>query len=137
MTDGIAPSSSRAAVQHGLDCAPSAATRFGDLPLARFDEAVRVVTSPAVKDALAARVGMIVKGHTLNNDEVLPVGWLPMEAGQMIERARSALSARPCDLIKVRRLLVEAVAFGLAAVDRIDREGVFDGQPDPNQPRAG
>lgn len=92
-----------------------------DAPLALADELVATVTGGAMKSAVQARVKMLVGGHTADNDDLLPIGWLPMEARHCLERVKLAMLREGRDLDDIRRLLVEGVAFGLAAIDRLDR----------------
>lgn len=92
-----------------------------DAPLGQADELVAAVTGPALKAAVQARVRMLAGGHNAENDDLLPIGWLPMEARHCFERIRAVMIRERVDLDEVRRLLAEGVAYGLAAIDRLDR----------------
>jgi hypothetical protein len=93
-----------------------------DVPLAMVEELIAAVQSPAVADVLKARVRLIVDhGHTAASDDFLPIGWLPMEARKAFEDARDLMNAEHRDLVEVRAKMVEGIAFGLAALDRLDR----------------
>lgn len=93
-----------------------------DAPLALADELVAAVTGAALKAVVAARVGLIVGGgHTAENDDFLPIGWLPMEARQCFEAVRGAMMENPRDLHRIRQLMIDGAAFAFAAIDRLDR----------------
>lgn len=94
-----------------------------DIPLALVPELLAALQGPGMRAVMAKRVDQIARrGHSADNDDMLPLGWLPMEARQAFERARDHLSGEHRDLARVRGLLVEAAAVGLAAIDRLDRE---------------
>lgn len=98
--------------------------KHSDAPIAIADELVAAVTGPTLQAIVAQRVALIAdKGHTADADDFLPIGWLPMEADQALHLARQLMGADPQtrDLVAARAKLVEAVAFGMAAIDRLDR----------------
>lgn len=92
-----------------------------DAPLGLADELVAAITGPALKAIIAERVGQISRGHNAENDDFLPIGWLPMEARQCFEAVRSAMMEEPRDLHRIRQLMVDGAAFAFAAIDRLDR----------------
>jgi hypothetical protein len=92
-----------------------------DARIATADDLVAAVTGPALKAAVTARVKLFADGHTPDNDDFLPIGWLPMEARQRFEQARDLINDDHRDLALVRAALADGVAFGMAAIDRLDR----------------
>jgi hypothetical protein len=93
-----------------------------DVPLAMADELAAAVQGRAVRDVLAARVRQIVDhGHLAETDDFLPIGWLPLEARQRFDRARDLMHDEHRDLQLVRATIVDGLALGLAAIDRLDR----------------
>lgn len=92
-----------------------------DALIATADDLVAAVTGPALKAAVAARVKLFIGGHTPENDDFLPIGWLPMEARRCFETARDLMNDDHRDLALVRAAIAEGLAFGLAAIDRLDR----------------
>jgi hypothetical protein len=92
-----------------------------DAPIASADDLAALVTGPSLKAAVAARVKLFIAGHTPDDDDMLPVGWLPMEARQAFERVRDQLNDDHRDLALVRATIAEGIAFGLAAIDWLDR----------------
>lgn len=95
-----------------------------DAPIALADELVAAVAGRALKAIVAARVALITaKGHTADADDFLPIGWLPMEARHCLERARALIGTDPLtrDLVAARAAIADAIAFCMAAIDRLDR----------------
>jgi hypothetical protein len=95
-----------------------------DVPLAAVPELRQAIQGAAMRAVLDARVSLFLKGHTPENDEMLPIGWLPMEARQRLQRVHDELSADGRDLAIVRDQLAETAAFAMAALDWLDRAGV-------------
>jgi hypothetical protein len=92
------------------------------IPLALVPELLTALQGLAMRDVMAMRVDQVaLHGHTIDNDDMLPIGWLPMEARKAFERARDMMHGETRDLAAMRGLLVEGVALGLAAIDRLDR----------------
>lgn len=92
-----------------------------DAPIGSADDLVAAVTGPALKSVVAARVKLFCDGHNPENDDFLPIGWLPMEARQCFEQARDLMASNHRDLAEVRAKLAEGAAFAFAAIDRLDR----------------
>lgn len=93
-----------------------------DIPLSLVPELLAALQGPAMRDVMARRVDQIARrGHLAENDDMLPIGWLPMEARCALERARDRLNGDNRDLGEVRTQLIEAVALTLAGIDRLDR----------------
>lgn len=112
-------------VDHGLEEAAQAAI-LPNVKLAMVPELLAALQGPAVRSVLAARVAMFLKGHTPENDDLLPVGWLPRAAGRALAAVHQHMHQHCCGdrgdyLDEARARLVEAAAHLLAAVDRIDR----------------
>jgi hypothetical protein len=97
-----------------------------DAPIGRADELVAAVTGEGLKAVIQARVRQLVRGHGAETDDMLPIGWLPMEARHCFERARDRLNEG--ELGDARRLLAEGAAYGLAAIDRLDRAMLTGGR---------
>lgn len=115
------PPGTAAIVEHGLEEAPQALLSAPGVPIAATAELVAAVSGAAARAVLEARIAMIVAGHDAEADDMLPIGWLPMEARQCLERVRSAFVQPNPDMARIRALVVQAAAFALAAIDRLDR----------------
>ena len=126
MTDlhALARDAAIQAVMLGDPSNPTGAAGSG-APIAQADELVAIVTGAAFRALVTARVGLYLKGHTPENDDLLPVGMLPLRAGKALAAARDRLHQGCCGdsdaLGEARALLVEGVALGLAAIERVDR----------------
>jgi hypothetical protein len=93
-----------------------------DVPLAAADELHAALTGRAAQSVFELRVRQIVNhGHSADNDDLLPIGWLPMEARLKFDAIRLGMLEQPRDLNAIRALFVEATALGLASIDRLDR----------------
>lgn len=95
-----------------------------DAPIALADELVAAVAGQALKAIVAARLALITaKGHTADADDFLPIGWLPMEARHCLDRVRALIGTDPLtrDLGAARAAIADAIAFCMAAIDRLDR----------------
>jgi len=111
-------------VQAGLDEAVQSLFDVADAPLASAEELRRAVTSPAVKAVLEMRIEQMVKhGHTAENDDSLPIGWLPKEARDYAGIALNCIgpTASERNLPRALKSLARTAALCLAAYDRIDR----------------
>lgn len=93
-----------------------------DVPLALVDELLATVQGQSVQDVLKARVRMVLDDGTAEDDDMLPIGVLPNLAEDKIKAGRAALFEKSATRLQnARALLVEGLAIGLAAVDRLDR----------------
>lgn len=93
-----------------------------DAPIRRADELVGAVAGDALKAVVAMRVEQIVKhGHTVEDDMMLPLLWLPRQIKQHAEVACARIGVTGTDrnLVAAKRHLAITAALCLAAIDRI------------------
>jgi hypothetical protein len=92
-----------------------------EAPIAQADALAATLTGPALKAVCAARVDLFLKGHTPENDDMLPLPFLPFEAQQHAALAshRIGLTGRDRDLVAAEQELALTAAFCLAAIDRL------------------
>jgi hypothetical protein len=94
-----------------------------DVPLARSEELLAALQGPAMRAVCAMRVEQIVKhGHTAENDEMLPILWLPKQARDHAQIAcdRVGVTGKDRNLEAAKLSLARTAALCLAAIDRID-----------------
>jgi hypothetical protein len=106
-----------------------------DVPLARADELLAAIAGPAVRRVLEMRIEQIVKhGHSAENDETLPLLWLPKQARRdhaQIACDRIGVTGKDRNLEAAEKSLARTAALCLAALDRIRRareRGKCDGR---------
>lgn len=90
-------------------------------PIASAGDLVAAVTGAALKAIVAARVKLFLDGHTPENDEFLPVNWLPFEVQQhgALAAAQIGLTGKDRDLPAAEASLALAAACAMAAIDRL------------------
>lgn len=94
-----------------------------DAPIGDADDLVAIVTGPALKAVVLARVEQVAKhGHTPARDADLPIKHLPHHARSMIIDTVDLLEGPHRNLVVARRRLAKAAAMLMAAVDRVDIE---------------
>lgn len=123
LVDPALEEAAQAIYKRGPSSPTEAAEIRDDVPLSAVSDLRLALQGPALRAVLDARVTIFLKGHTPENDEMLPIGWLPMEARHKLEAVQDQLSADDRDLAEVRRLLAEGAAFAMAALDWLDRVG--------------
>jgi hypothetical protein len=124
MSDGLSetPQSTSSIVQHGLDAAKQTLFSAASVPLASAEELLAAVSGPALKAVLEMRIEQIVKyGHTVENDAMLPLLWLPRQAADYARIAcdRVGVTGKDRNLNAAIKALVRSAALSLAAIDRI------------------
>jgi hypothetical protein len=123
------PPGTSAIVEAALEETPQTLFSVADVPLARTDELLAAISGDAVRSLLEMRIEQIIKhGHTAENDDTLPLGWLPKEARECLMMACDNMWGPNRDLAVARRRFVRAGAFVLAAIDRLDREVAATGK---------
>jgi hypothetical protein len=92
-----------------------------DARLHQSDELVAAITGSALKAIVAARAGLFTAGHTPDNDEMLPIPWLPFEVQQhaAFASAKIGLTGKDRDLPAAEQLLAVTAAYCMAAIDRL------------------
>lgn len=92
-----------------------------DAPISQADALLALVTGPALKTLVAARVQLFLAGHTPENDEMLPLQLLPDEARRQAANAVNAigLTMQDRDLALAEANLAQAAALCMAAIDRL------------------
>jgi hypothetical protein len=116
------PPGTSAIVEQGLEEAAQALFSAADVPLARADELLAAIAGPAVRAVLEMRIEQIVKhGHSIENDETLPLLWLPRQAREHAQVAcdRIGVTGKDRNLEAVEKSLARTAALCLAALDRI------------------
>jgi hypothetical protein len=94
-----------------------------DARLFQADDMVALVTGPALKAIVAARVDQVAKhGHTPDRDADLPLKHLPHHARSMLLDTVDLLEGPHRNLVVARRRLAKAAAMLMAAIDRVDLE---------------
>jgi hypothetical protein len=112
-----------AIISHALDHA--AASLFdvaGSAPLASAEELRAALTGPAMAMVCRMRIEQIVKhGHTAENDETLPLIWLPKQARDhaQIACANIGVTGKDRNLAAAEKGLARTAALCLAALDRL------------------
>jgi hypothetical protein len=112
-----------------LDQAAQSLFSAADVPLASAEELRALVTGPAVKAVLEARIAQVVKhGHTPANDAELPIKHLPANARSMIIDTLDLLEGPRRNLVVAKRRLAKAAAMLIAAIERVDVELAKEGE---------
>jgi hypothetical protein len=110
-------------IQAGLDEAAQSLFTASDVPLASAEELRALVTGPAVRAVLEARIEQVVKhGHTPAKDAELPIKHLPAHARSMIVDTLDLLEGPRRNLVVGKKRLAKAAAMLLAAIGRVDFE---------------
>jgi hypothetical protein len=118
------PPGTNAIVDEALDEAKQTLFSAADVPLARTDELLAAIAGPSVKCVLEMRIEQIVKhGHSQENDETLPLLWLPKAVLQHAQIAcdRIGVTGKDRNLPAAEKSLARTAALCLAALDRIRR----------------
>lgn len=117
-------------VQAGLDQARQTLFSAADVPLAGTYDLLAAVSGYAVRIVLEMRIEQIVKhGHTSENDEMLPILWLPKQAKDYAQIAcdRIGVTGKDRNLDAAERALARCAALCLASIDRLRQARGRDG----------
>lgn len=117
------PAGTHAIVDQAVEDAGQTLFSAADVPLARADELLAILTGAAVRSVLETRVAQVVEhGHTLEGDLGMPTGWLVNEARADLALALDLINAGPArrDLPRARKRVARAAAMCLAAIDVLD-----------------
>jgi hypothetical protein len=103
--------------------------QLGAAPALIAETMARLWNSPALADVLTMRCQQILRhGHTPAADDALPLQTLPMLAAAQLHGAiEHAQFNKPGN---ARKYLVRAIALGLAALERIDRQVAAETEQD-------
>lgn len=97
------------------------ALNASDAPIGQADGLVAAITGASLKMIVEARIGLHMAGHTPENDEMLPLLFLPLEAAQhaLLAHGHVGITGKDRDLPLAEQQLAECAAYCMAAIDRI------------------
>jgi hypothetical protein len=118
------PAGTEAIVETAIEDAPQSLFTAADVPLASVDELLAALQGPAVKALFEARIRHIVKhGHTSEHDDELPIGYLARKSHSILGMSFDLIDgiSERRDLERAKHRIADALAVGLAGLDRLER----------------